>query len=157
MKGSHASLEGTSSLSNISQHLLTFGFNKLCIFGKSSSTNSAVLVRVNPVSDASPQWNMGLSLLGVEVAELWGLFEENFLPVPPLQVLESLRQWKCCLTQLCCLCPAGWVHPAQAESPWLTSLCHLHALGYRMIPTLGYYTTSTAAKMLKLNRGERVR
>lgn len=55
MKGSHASLEGTSSLSNISQHLLTFGFNKLCIFGKSSSTNSAVLVRVNPVSDASPQ------------------------------------------------------------------------------------------------------
>lgn len=55
MKGSLASLEGTSSLSNISQHLLTFGFNKLCIFGKSSSTNSAVLVRVNPVSDASPQ------------------------------------------------------------------------------------------------------
>lgn len=70
MKGSHASLEGTSSLSNISQHLLTFGFNILCIFGKSSSTNSAVLVRVNPVSDASPQLNMGLSLLGVEVAEL---------------------------------------------------------------------------------------
>lgn len=31
----------------------TLGFNKLCIFGKSSSTNSAVLLRVDPGSNAS--------------------------------------------------------------------------------------------------------
>lgn len=54
MKGSLASLEETGFLSSISKHLLlTLGFNKLCIFGKSSSTNSAVLVRVDPGSNAS--------------------------------------------------------------------------------------------------------